>query len=139
MEESEKKLFFDRTLQLANLGWGNTHPNPMVGAVIVEEGEIVAEGYHQLAGSAHAEMEAIKNLGRTPKKGASIFVSLEPCSTIGRTPPCVKGILDAEIKKVYIGTTIPIHPIPDEELKSYGNREYMWKWLVKNFNPGQPA
>ena len=107
MEESEKKFFFDRTLELANLGWGNTHPNPMVGAVIVEEGEIVAEGYHQLAGSAHAEMEAIKNLGRTPKKGASIFVSLEPCSTTGRTPPCVKGILDAEIKKVYIGTTDP--------------------------------
>ena len=62
----------------------------MVGAVIVEEGEIVAEGYHQLAGSAHAEMEAIKNLGRTPKKGR-YFVSLEPCSTIGRTPPRVKG------------------------------------------------
>ena len=108
MEESEKKLFLIGLLSSLIWGGGNTHPNPMVGAVIVEEGEIVAEGYHQLAGSAHAEMEAIKNLGRTPKKGASIFVSLEPCSTIGRTPPCVKGILDAEITKVYIGTTDPI-------------------------------
>ena len=107
MEESEKKCFLDRTLELANLGWGNTHPNPMVGAVIVEEGEIAAEGYHQLAGSPHAEVEAIRCLGRTPKKGASIFVSLEPCSTTGRTPPCVQAILEAGIKKVYIGATDP--------------------------------
>ena len=107
MEESEKKFFFDRTLELANLGWGNTHPNPMVGAVIVEEGEIAAEGYHQLAGSPHAEVEAIRCLGRIPKKGASIFVSLEPCSTTGRTPPCVHAILEAGIKKVYIGATDP--------------------------------
>ena len=107
MKESEKKAFFERTLELARKGWGNTHPNPMVGAVIVEGGKIVAEGYHHIAGSPHAEVEAIKDLGRAPKDGASIFVSLEPCSTTGRTPPCVQGILNAGIKRVYIGATDP--------------------------------
>ena len=107
MEETEKKLFFERTLELAHLAWGNTHPNPMVGAIIVEEGKIVAEGYHHQVGFPHAEVEAIRGLGRTPRKGASIFVSLEPCSTTGHTPPCVQGILNAGIKKVYIGATDP--------------------------------
>ena len=107
MNESEKKAFFERTLVLARKGWGNTHPNPMVGALIIEDGKIVAEGYHSQAGSPHAEVEAMKSLGRTPKDMASIFVSLEPCSTTGRTPPCVQGILNAGIKRVYIGATDP--------------------------------
>ena len=79
----------------------------MVGAVIVEDGKIVAEGYHHQAGAPHAEVVAMKSLGRTPKEGASMFVSLEPCSTTGRTPPCVQGILNAGIKRVYIGATDP--------------------------------
>jgi len=107
VNESEKKAFFERTLVLARKGWGNTHPNPMVGALIIEDGKIVAEGYHSQAGSPHAEVEAMKSLGRTPKDMASIFVSLEPCSTTGRTPPCVQGILNAGIKRVYIGATDP--------------------------------
>ena len=107
MKESDKKAFFERTLELARKGWGNTHPNPMVGALIVEEGKIVAEGYHFQAGSPHAEVEAIGALSRTPKEEASMFVSLEPCSTTGRTPPCVDGILNAGIKRVYIGATDP--------------------------------
>ena len=73
----------------------------------MEDGKIVAEGYHHQAGSPHAEVEAMKSLGRTPKEGASMFVSLEPCSTTGRTPPCVQGILNAGIKRVYIGATDP--------------------------------
>ena len=81
MKESEKKAFFERTLELARKGWGNTHPNPMVGAVIVEGGKIVAEGYHHQAGFPHAEMGAIKDLGRTPKEGASIFVKVASLST----------------------------------------------------------
>ena len=107
MNESEKKAFFEQTLVLADKGWGNTHPNPMVGALIVEDGQIVAEGYHQQAGSPHAEVEAIRALGRLPQDGASMFVSLEPCSTTGRTPPCVEGILNAGIKRVYIGAMDP--------------------------------
>ncbi|MGB0355619.1 MAG: deaminase, partial [Opitutales bacterium] len=81
MNESEKKAFFEQTLALARKGWGNTHPNPMVGALIVEDGQIVAKGYHQKAGSPHAEVEAIRALDRVPQDGASMFVSLEPCST----------------------------------------------------------
>ena len=73
----------------------------------MEDGKIVAEGYHHQAGSSHAEIEAIKSLGHAPKEGASIFVSLEPCSTTGRTPPCVQGILNSGIKRVYIGATDP--------------------------------
>ena len=107
MNESEKKAFFEQTLVLAGKGWGNTHPNPMVGALIVEGGQIVAEGYHQKAGSPHAEVEAIRALDRVPQDGASMFVSLEPCSTTGRTPPCVQGILNAGIKRVYIGAMDP--------------------------------
>ena len=107
MKESDNNTFFERTLELARKGWGYTHPNPMVGAVIVEEGKIVAEGYHLKAGFPHAEVEAIRSLERTPREGASIFVSLEPCSTVGRTPPCVQGILDAGIKRAYIGATDP--------------------------------
>ena len=107
MNESEKKAFFEQTLALARKGWGNTHPNPMVGALIVEDGQIVAKGYHQKAGSPHAEVEAIRALDRVPQDGASMFVSLEPCSTTGRTPPCVQGILNAGIKRVYIGAMDP--------------------------------
>ncbi len=73
----------------------------------MEEETIVAEGYHFQAGSPHAEVEAIGALSRTPKEEASMFVSLEPCSTTGRTPPCVDGILNAGIKRVYIGATDP--------------------------------
>ena len=107
MKESDKNTFFERTLELARKGWGYTHPNPMVGAVIVDDDKIVAEGYHHQAGAPHAEVEAMKSLGRTPKEGASMFVSLEPCSTTGRTPPCVQGILNAGIQRVYIGATDP--------------------------------
>jgi len=107
VNESEKKAFFEQTLVLAGKGWGNTHPNPMVGALIVEDDQIVAEGYHQQAGSPHAEVEAIRALGRLPQDGASMFVSLEPCSTTGRTPPCVEGILNAGIRRVYVGAMDP--------------------------------
>ena len=72
MKESDKNTFFERTLELARKGWGNTHPNPMVGAVIVEDGKIVAEGYHHQAGAPHAEVEAMKSLGRTPKEGINV-------------------------------------------------------------------
>jgi diaminohydroxyphosphoribosylaminopyrimidine deaminase/5-amino-6-(5-phosphoribosylamino)uracil reductase len=105
--QDSKEFFFDKTLGLARNGWGDTHPNPMVGAVIVEEGKSVAEGYHRKTGGPHAEVEAFKNLGRKPAPGASIFISLEPCSTTGRTPPCVDAIIESGIKLVYVGTLDP--------------------------------
>jgi len=93
----------ERSLALAEKGWGMTHPNPMVGALIVENGEVVAEGYHAKAGSPHAEINAFSSLGRKPKDGAVLYISLEPCSTTGRTPPCTSAILDSGIQDVVIG------------------------------------
>lgn len=97
----------ERTLVLAEKGWGGTHPNPMVGCLIVEDGQVVAEGFHKQAGGPHAEVVVLQNLGRKPKKGATLYVSLEPCSTTGRTPPCVSAILEAGIQKVVVCTIDP--------------------------------
>ncbi|MDP0497214.1 MAG: bifunctional diaminohydroxyphosphoribosylaminopyrimidine deaminase/5-amino-6-(5-phosphoribosylamino)uracil reductase RibD [Verrucomicrobiota bacterium JB024] len=99
--------YMRRALALARRGWGKTHPNPMVGALIVEEGKIVAEGWHEKAGEAHAEVAALKALGRDPKPGATLYVTLEPCCTEGKTPPCTEAILRAGILKVVVGATDP--------------------------------
>ena len=107
MNEIRKREFFQTTLDLASKGWGTTHPNPMVGALIVRDQEILARGYHEKAGGAHAEVAALEQLDGVSAKGADMFVSLEPCSTTGRTPPCTQAILDAGIRKVFIGTTDP--------------------------------
>ena len=128
MKESKKILFFSRTLELAKLGWGTTHPNPMVGALIVEDGEIVAEGAHHFAGGPHAEIEALKNLGRNPAPGASMFVSLEPCSTSGRTPPCTRAISEAGISKVYVAS----HTSP----RGMGHRGYIGIILLGSATDG---
>lgn len=100
-------FYMRRALQLAKRGWGSTNPNPMVGAVIVENSEIVAEGYHEKDGQLHAERNALKNLGRKPKKGATMYVTLEPCSTAGRTGACTDAIIAAGISKVVIGAFDP--------------------------------
>ena len=94
---------FDRALN----GWGRTHPNPMVGAVIVEDGKIVAEGFHATDGGPHAERAALDALERPPRAGAILYVTMEPCSTEGRTGTCTKAILAAGIKRVVIGATDP--------------------------------
>ena len=102
-----QNYFMRRALAAARQGWGQTHPNPMVGALIVEAGEIVAEGYHAAAGEAHAEINALRNLGRKPRLGATLYVTLEPCCTHGRTPPCTDAIVDAGITRVVVGSTDP--------------------------------
>ena len=96
-----------RALETARRGWGMTHPNPMVGALIVEQGRVVAEGFHARAGEPHAEIMALRNLGRAPAPGATLYVTLEPCSTTGRTPPCSEAIIRAGIKHVVVGATDP--------------------------------
>jgi diaminohydroxyphosphoribosylaminopyrimidine deaminase/5-amino-6-(5-phosphoribosylamino)uracil reductase len=101
--------FMRLALQLAQRGYGNTSPNPMVGAVLVKRGEIIGRGWHRRAGLPHAEIEALRNaakLGHSPK-GATLFVTLEPCCTHGRTPPCTEAIIAAGIKRVVIGATDP--------------------------------
>lgn len=96
-----------RALELARLAWGRTHPNPMVGAVIVEDGRIVAEGHHREDGAPHAEREALAALGRPPKPGATLYSTLEPCSTAGRTGACTEAILAAGLKRVVVGAADP--------------------------------
>jgi diaminohydroxyphosphoribosylaminopyrimidine deaminase/5-amino-6-(5-phosphoribosylamino)uracil reductase len=96
-------------LELAKKAWGNTHPNPMVGAVLVSNGEIVSEGFHAKAGQLHAERNALKNLSKdTPNlPEATLYVTLEPCSTHGKTPPCTDIIVEKSIKRVVIGALDP--------------------------------
>jgi len=96
-----------RALERAQQAWGQTHPNPMVGAVIVEEGEVVAQGWHQAAGGDHAEVAALKALGRKPAADATIVVTLEPCSTCGRTGACTDAIIEAGLSRVVVGAKDP--------------------------------
>lgn len=106
-EADSHEHFMARAIELARRVWGQTHPNPMVGALIVENGEIVAEGWHKEAGSAHAEVEALQALGREPQKDALLYVTLEPCSTKGRTGACTDVIRRSGLKKVVVGSVDP--------------------------------
>ena len=99
--------FMRRALAVARQGWGNTHPNPLVGAVIVEQGEVVAEGFHARDGEPHAEIMALHHLERLPRPGATLYVTLEPCSTQGRTGACTSAIIAAGIQHVVVGATDP--------------------------------
>jgi len=104
------EYFMRCALDLALHGWGRTQPNPMVGAVIVEDGKVVAEGFHAQDGGPHAERVALAGLGRAPKRDASLYVTLEPCSTPGRTGACTEAILGAGFKRVVVGA---IDPTPE--------------------------
>lgn len=92
--------YMRRALELARQAEGRTSPNPMVGAVIVNNGCIVGEGYHQRAGAPHAEIEALRAAGEAAR-GATMYVSLEPCAHYGRTPPCTDALIAAGIAEVY--------------------------------------
>jgi diaminohydroxyphosphoribosylaminopyrimidine deaminase/5-amino-6-(5-phosphoribosylamino)uracil reductase len=93
-------------LRLARKAEGRTSPNPVVGAVLVRDGKIVGAGYHQFAGGDHAEIAALKRAGRKAR-GATLYITLEPCSHYGRTPPCTHALIDAGIKEVVAGTRDP--------------------------------
>ncbi len=96
-----------RALELARGVWGTTHPNPMVGAVIVEDGRIVAEGATAPDGGPHAERLALLARGKTPRPDATMYVTLEPCSTEGRTGACTDAIIASGIKRVVVGAKDP--------------------------------
>jgi diaminohydroxyphosphoribosylaminopyrimidine deaminase / 5-amino-6-(5-phosphoribosylamino)uracil reductase len=96
---AQDHIFMTRALQLAEQGLYSTMPNPRVGCVIVKDGQIVGEGAHLKAGEPHAEIHALKQAG-AQASGATIYVTLEPCSHTGRTPPCSQAIVDAGITKV---------------------------------------
>lgn len=99
----------ERALELAERGRGTTHPNPIVGAVVVRGGEVVGEGWHERAGGPHAEVNALAAAGDRAR-GATLYVTMEPCSVHGRTPPCTDAIIAAGIAAVVTG---PKDPTPE--------------------------
>lgn len=103
--------FMAIAIREARRALGNTSPNPCVGAVIVKEGQILAKGYHRKAGMPHAEVEALSS-ARGDLKGATMYVTLEPCNHYGRTPPCTDAIIKAGIRRVVIGTLDPNPHVP---------------------------
>ena len=92
-----------RALALAERGRGTAHPNPLVGAVIVRDGEVVGEGWHERAGEPHAEVHALDAAGERAR-GATMYVTLEPCAHHGRTPPCADALIAAGVARVVVGT-----------------------------------
>jgi diaminohydroxyphosphoribosylaminopyrimidine deaminase / 5-amino-6-(5-phosphoribosylamino)uracil reductase len=105
MSEKDSQ-YMRKCLELAERGRGAVEPNPMVGAIIVSGGRIVGRGWHQRYGGAHAEVEALRSAGDRAR-GATMYVSLEPCNHFGKTPPCTEAILDAGVAKVVIGMPDP--------------------------------
>jgi len=101
-------IYMQRCLELALMGMGDVAPNPMVGCVIVHEGRIIGEGYHQKIGEAHAEVNAIRSV-KDPEllKHSTLYVSLEPCAHFGKTPPCSDLIIANQIPQVVIGSIDP--------------------------------
>ena len=103
MKDSE---YMELALMLAKNGLGWTAPNPMVGAVLVKDGEIIGQGWHEKCGEPHAERNALANCKKSPQ-GATLYVTLEPCCHQGRQPPCVDAIREAGIRRVVVGSADP--------------------------------
>ena len=101
-----EQKYMQRAIQLARQGEGWTNPNPMVGAVIVKDGQIIGEGYHEKCGMLHAERNAIASLTESAD-GATMYVTLEPCCHHGKTPPCTEAIIEQKIARVVIGSRDP--------------------------------
>ena len=107
MNWSKSDILFMRTaLRLARRGAGYTSPNPMVGAVIVKDGEVIAQGYHKRFGGLHAEADAIRK-GGARVRNSTMYVTLEPCSHFGKTPPCADEIAKAGISRVVVSMIDP--------------------------------
>ncbi len=102
----EDGVFMRRALVLAERGWGRTAPNPMVGAVVVRDGIIVGEGWHTAFGAPHAEVEALRAAGDAAR-GATVYVTLEPCNHYGQTPPCSDALIAAGVSDVIIAVADP--------------------------------
>jgi len=103
---SEKAAFMRRALRLAERGRGRVSPNPLVGAVVVRDGRIVGEGAHRRVGGPHAEINALARAGEQ-SRGATLYVTLEPCAFHGRTPPCTEAVIDAGIARVVCAMVDP--------------------------------
>lgn len=103
--------YMKRAIELAKLGAGHTNPNPLVGCVVVKDGKIISEGYHEKYGEFHAERNALLRCTENTE-GAELYVTLEPCCHHGKTPPCTDIIIEKGIKKVYVGSSDP-NPLVD--------------------------
>jgi len=104
---SGHERFMSAAITEARKGIGLTSPNPAVGAVLVIDGRITARGHHRQAGLPHAEIECLRNFGRSVPNNAIVYVTLEPCSTTGRTPACTTQLIDAGVRKIVIGAIDP--------------------------------
>jgi len=144
----EHEIYMRRCLELAQLGMSNVSPNPMVGAVIVHEGKIIGEGYHQKYGEAHAEVNAVNQVvskfdnHAALLKQATIYVSLEPCAHYGKTPPCADLIIKHQIPKVVIGCRDPFDQVNGKGIEklqaagvevTLGVLETECRWLNRRF------
>src|SRR6059058_3357117 len=105
-EREDDRAYMRRALELARRGWGQTAPNPMVGAVVVRDGRIVGEGFHARFGEEHAEVGALRAAGERAR-GATLYVTLEPCAHHGKTPPCADAVIAAGIARVVMAATDP--------------------------------
>ena len=106
--------WMQRALDLARQGQGHVEPNPLVGAVLIKDGQCVASGWHQQFGGPHAEVDALQKAG-SESAGCTLFVTLEPCSHHGKTPPCTDAVIQAGISRVVIG-----HLDPSPEVNGQG-------------------
>lgn len=113
-----QEKYIKRCIELAQNGLGTTYPNPMVGSVIVYEDKIIGEGWHKKAGEPHAEVNAVRSVkDKSLLKKATIYVSLEPCSHFGKTPPCCDLIIANEIPNVVVGTVDPNEKVAGNGIK----------------------
>lgn len=122
MITKENEKFMRRCIQLAKLGAGSVSTNPMVGAVVVYNGNIIGEGFHKRFGQAHAEVNAINSV-KNPEllSESEIYVSLEPCAHFGKTPPCADLIIEKGIRKVYVGCLDPFSKVDGKGIQKLRN------------------
>ncbi|MDY6786715.1 MAG: bifunctional diaminohydroxyphosphoribosylaminopyrimidine deaminase/5-amino-6-(5-phosphoribosylamino)uracil reductase RibD [candidate division WOR-3 bacterium] len=119
----DNELYMNRAIELALKAKGKTSPNPLVGAVIVKDNKIIAEGYHKGAGKPHAEIEAIKKAG-TDASGSDLYITLEPCNFHGRTPPCIDTIKTIDFRRIIIGMIDPNPRVNGKSVEFLRKRGY---------------
>ena len=115
----------ERAVELAERGRGTTHPNPVVGAVVARGDDVVGEGWHERKGGPHAEVAALGAAGEAAR-GATLYVTLEPCDHHGTTPPCVDAILAAGIAKVVVGAKDPTR----DGIAACARPASKWSWPI---------
>jgi diaminohydroxyphosphoribosylaminopyrimidine deaminase/5-amino-6-(5-phosphoribosylamino)uracil reductase len=130
MSEADDARFMDLALTLGRRGLGNTWPNPAVGAVVVKDGRIIGRGWTQPGGRPHAETQALKRAGKAAR-GATLYVTLEPCSHEGKTPPCADAVIRAGIARV-----VSAAEDPNPEVAGQGHERLRGKNIVVDIGPG---